>query len=68
MAHLAATNSSLGHFPTGERWTFDQSVTEVFDDMLRRVPDLQKIREAIGFSPRLGLDEIIRSVIEDPRD
>lgn len=48
MAHLAATNSSLGHFPTGERWTFDQSVTEVFDDMLRRsIPQYDVMRRAV---------------------
>jgi UDP-glucose 4-epimerase len=38
-----------------------------FDDMMRRVPQLQKIREAIGYAPRRNLDEIIRSVVEDRR-
>jgi UDP-glucose 4-epimerase len=32
--------------------------------MPRRVPDITKLHELIGYQPRLGLDEIIRSVIE----
>ena len=29
--------------------------------MPRRVPDISKMRELIGFEPKLGLDDIIRS-------
>ena len=48
MTHLTATNGSLGHVPTGERWTFDQSVTHVFDDMLRRsIPQYDVMRRAV---------------------
>ena len=38
-----------------------------FDDMQRRVPNLKKIDEMIGFKPRHNLDQIIDSVIEDQR-
>ena len=38
-----------------------------FDDMPRRVPDLTRVRTAIGFHPRLNLDQIIQSVLEDQR-
>ena len=34
-----------------------------FDDMSRRVPDLGRIRQAIGFAPKLTLDQIILSVL-----
>src|SRR6059036_4066356 len=34
-----------------------------FEDMPRRVPSLEKIRKAIGYAPRVGLDEALRSVI-----
>jgi UDP-glucose 4-epimerase len=33
-----------------------------FEDMRRRVPDLSRARELIGWNPRLGLDEIIAEV------
>ena len=32
--------------------------------MPRRVPDITKVRDLIGYEPRLGLDEIIQTVIE----
>jgi tRNA (cmo5U34)-methyltransferase len=48
VTHLTATNSSLGHVPAGEHWTFDQSVTQVFDDMLRRsIPQYDVMRRAV---------------------
>jgi len=34
-----------------------------FEDCRRRVPDLSRLREAIGFEPRHDLDECIREVI-----
>lgn len=40
--------SSLGHLPEGERWMFDQSVTDVFVDMLRRsIPQYDAMRQAV---------------------
>jgi len=38
-----------------------------FDDLPRRVPRLDRIRSAIGFAPRLSLDQIIRSLIQEQR-
>lgn len=35
-----------------------------FEDMQRRVPDVSKARQLIGFEPRLGLDEILHSMIQ----
>ena len=32
--------------------------------MPRRVPDLSKLRDLIGYEPKVGLDEIICRVIE----
>lgn len=41
--------SSLGHFPAGSRWEFDQSVADVFDDMLRRsIPQYEVMRAAVN--------------------
>ncbi len=36
---------------------------EGFEDLRRRVPDLSKIRAAIGYEPRVTLDEIIRELL-----
>lgn len=33
-----------------------------FDDLVRRVPDLSKIRTVIDFQPKYNLDQIVRSV------
>ncbi|MGC3957482.1 MAG: GDP-mannose 4,6-dehydratase [Verrucomicrobiota bacterium] len=45
--------------------TYQQAYGQPFDDMQRHVPDLRRIRETIGFSPRKGLDQIIQSVVDE---
>ena len=42
---------------------YDQAYEAGFEDMPRRVPDLTKIHAAIGYEPRVGLDEIIQRVV-----
>jgi UDP-glucose 4-epimerase len=39
-----------------------------FEDIRRRVPDLTRIREAIGYSSKLGLDQIIADVWRSLRE
>lgn len=40
------TAVSLGHLPASARWEFDESVTDVFDDMLARsIPQYETMRE-----------------------
>ena len=46
---------------------YDQAYEAGFEDMPRRVPDITKLRELIGYEPKVGLDEMIRSVIEHIR-
>jgi UDP-glucose 4-epimerase len=46
---------------------YDVAYEEGFEDMPRRVPDISKIQSLIGFEPKLGLDDIIRSVVEHVR-
>jgi UDP-glucose 4-epimerase len=46
---------------------YDQAYESGFEDMPRRVPDLTKIRALVGYEPRVGLDEILRLVIEYQR-
>ena len=43
---------------------YDQAYESGFEDMPRRVPDISKIRNLIGYAPRVSLDEILRRVIE----
>jgi len=42
---------------------YDQAYDAGFEDMPRRVPDLNKIRALIGYEPKVGLDEIIEKVV-----
>ncbi|MGH9387483.1 MAG: GDP-mannose 4,6-dehydratase [Vicinamibacterales bacterium] len=49
------------------RIPYDEAYEEGFEDMPRRVPDLSKIHAAIGYVPKVGLDEIIRLVVEEKR-
>lgn len=37
---------------------------EDFEDVRRRVPDVSRLEQAIGFKPRLGLDEILADIVE----
>jgi len=46
---------------------YDQAYEAGFEDMPRRVPDLAKIHKAIGYVPRVQLDEIIERVVEEKR-
>jgi UDP-glucose 4-epimerase len=46
---------------------YDQAYEAGFEDMPRRVPDLRKIRAAIGYEPTVGLDEILTRVIAHMR-
>jgi len=43
---------------------FDQAYGPGFEDMQRRVPDISKIKAAIGWAPTHSLDSIIDSVAE----
>lgn len=43
---------------------YAQAYAEGFEDMLRRVPDTSRIRQAIGWQPTIALDETLRQVME----
>jgi UDP-glucose 4-epimerase len=58
---LTASSSPVHFVP------YDEAYEAGFEDMPRRVPDISKIRRLIGYEPTLGLDEIIRSVIDHLR-
>jgi UDP-glucose 4-epimerase len=47
---------------------YDQAYEAGFEDMPRRVPDISKLGQLIGYQPKVGLDEIIDRVIAHTRE
>ena len=58
---LTDSESEIGFTP------YEQVYGENFEDMPRRVPSLEKINKAVGFEPKVGLDETLQSVIDYER-
>lgn len=58
---LTGSDSPIEHIP------YEQAYEKGFEDMPRRIPDLTKIRRAIGYRPRHTLDQIIESVADFER-
>lgn len=48
--------------------TYEEAYGRPFDDMMRRIPCLDRIRETVGYEPKTGLDEILRLVIAEKRE
>ena len=46
---------------------YEEAFEKDFEDMQRRVPGIDKIREVVGFQPRTDLDTILTRVIEYTR-
>lgn len=46
---------------------YEEAYEEGFEDMPRRVPDISKVRDLIGFQPTMNLEEIIQSVVGSMR-
>ena len=46
---------------------YDQAYEAGFEDMPRRVPDITRVRDLVGYEPQVALDEIIRRVIDHMR-
>lgn len=58
---LGGSTSKLDFIP------YDVAYEEGFEDMQRRVPDVTRAANLVGFAPSVGLDEIIRLVISEQR-
>jgi UDP-glucose 4-epimerase len=54
---LAGSSSKIQKIP------YSEAYGDGFEDMRRRVPDLTKVRNLIGYRPRISVDEIIEKVI-----
>lgn len=46
---------------------YDQAYEEGFEDLGRRVPDVRKLHDAIGFHPDTPIEQIIQNVIDSVR-
>ena len=47
---------------------YSEVYPEGFEDMHRRVPDVRKLQDAIGFRPERDLDTIIRDIVAEKRE
>lgn len=54
---LTHSTSSIEHIP------YQEAYNPGFEDMLRRKPNIDKLRSATGFQPTIGLDELITSIV-----
>ena len=55
---LARSSSPITYIP------YDQAYESGFEDMPRRLPDLRKVSEMIGYRPKHDLDDILKEVID----
>ncbi|MFA6564537.1 MAG: GDP-mannose 4,6-dehydratase [Verrucomicrobiia bacterium] len=58
---MTGSRSKLVYIP------YDEAYETGFEDMSRRVPDLTKVKQCIGYQPRTQLAEILQRVIEYER-
>ena len=47
-----------------EYMSYEEAFEEGFEDMMNRMPCLDKVKEYIGYEPKYSLDDIIRRMIE----
>jgi UDP-glucose 4-epimerase len=58
---LTGSSSEIVRIP------YDQAYEAGFEDMPRRVPDISKVHDLVGYTPTVELDEILHRVIESFR-
>lgn len=58
---MCASKSEIVYVP------YEKAYEQGFEDMPRRVPDLSKIKNAIGWQPTIALPQILSDVIEHQR-
>jgi len=55
---MTGSRSEIVHVPYAEAYA------PGFEDMARRVPDISRVRELLGWRPRRSLDETLKAVRE----
>lgn len=56
--NIAGSSSTIATLP------YLEAYARGFEDMLRRVPDISKIKKSLGWSPKIGLDQMIQDVVD----
>jgi UDP-glucose 4-epimerase len=51
-----------GSSSTIEKIAYEKAYPEGFEDMRRRVPDISKIKQVLGWTPEINLDQIIKDI------
>ena len=51
-----------GSSSTIEKIAYEKAYPEGFEDMQRRVPDISKIKQVLGWSPEINLDQIVKDI------
>jgi UDP-glucose 4-epimerase len=46
---------------------YSEAYGQGFDDMQRRLPCLEKVKRAIGYKPKVGLEQMLEKIITDKR-
>ena len=59
VVELTGSSSEIVYVP------YEQAYGEGFEDMRRRVPDVTKLRETIGYAPETPLDEALHRIIAE---
>jgi len=59
---MTGSKSELKYIP------YNVAYEEGFEDMLRRVPNISKIRDLTGFVPQVDLERILQEVIDSFRN
>ena len=55
---MTSSSSRVAHIP------YDKAFEKGFEDMRRRVPDITKAKNLIGFQPKIKLEQTIRDIID----
>ena len=55
---ITGSNSEIKKIP------YSEAYPEGFEDMQRRVPDISKIKNVLGWSPEIGLEQIIKDIAD----
>ena len=55
---LTGSRSKIVHIP------YEEAYGEGYEDMMRRCPDISKIKNLIGYKPKYRLEETIKKIIE----
>jgi UDP-glucose 4-epimerase len=45
-----------------EKIAYEKAYPEGFEDMQRRVPDISKIKQVLGWEPKINLEQIIKDI------